>query len=150
MTLMYLNKEAAIRNISGGNTGVMGMLKGFTTHELRVLEKHPDLKNKLFELAALTEQEAWGVLEKEYGLKVAWESSDGAWISVEELEERVPDALRNPHCGWYVTDKAELLSLSRELLSQEIRINLQVRYLLHKQGNSAVPQEDLYLSGFYL
>jgi len=141
-----VNKRAVIFNMSGRDIQYEKLLAGLSVQELSILRKYPELQDDAKEIAHLTLDKALWELSEEYDLEIDEYNSQDMFISVEKLEDAVPDWFETSHCGWYKgKDKDELLNWAKELLMQEVRINIWIKYCEYKVKPKPALSTGMYL-----
>lgn len=141
-----INKRAVIFNMSQQDSQYQKLLEGLSTKELEILRRYPELIDKLRGISKLTSTQALAELKEEYGLEVDGHMNGDVWISTEKLEEAIPDWFHSDHCGWFKTlQDGEFLDWAKQLLMQEVRINIWIKYLEHKKD----PKPEIFY-GQYL
>ena len=142
------NRNVLVNSISGGDTRLKKLLDAMSTKELVILWRHDDLIVRVRKIFNMTLVEASAELKDEYGLEIdAFECGD-TYVSTEKLEGAVPDWYRPFHVsGWILNlENGKFLDWAKNLLLQDVRINLWVRYMEHKKNSLTAS----YTGGTYI
>ncbi len=139
--LMLGNQRTVLTNsISGGDERFKKPLRAMSTKELVILWRNPDLIVRVKQIVNMFVVDAAAELQDEYGLEIDSFECGDMYVSTEKLEGAVPDWYRPFHVtGWLVSlEDGKFLDWAKDLLLQDVRINLWVRYLEHKKNPLAV------------
>ncbi len=109
------------------------MLDALPSNELEILGHHSDLQDRIHEIVSMSVDKLTDTLTKDFDLIVSQYGTGEVWIDVEKLEDAVPDWLDTRHFGWYIFT-SELIEFCRDFLMSEVRTNIYIRYLEHKQS----------------
>jgi hypothetical protein len=142
----FANKRAIVFNMAQQNSSFQKLLEGLSVKELDVLRRYPDLIDRVRDIAKLTEVQAIASLKEDFNLEVDGHLNGDVWIATEKLEEAIPEWFHSDHCGWFKTVKdGELLDFAKNIMMQEVRINICLKYLEHKKD----PKPEIFY-GQYL
>ncbi len=134
----FINKQAMVRNMGGGNSQYQSLLNGLSAKEIKILRKHPDLIDTVRDITKMTSVQLLAELKEEYKLEVDQYPSQDMFISTERLEECIPDWFSTNHSGWFISGGDDFQEWARSFLMQEVRINIWIRYLGHR-GDESLP-----------
>ena len=143
----FPNKRAMVFNMSHGDVGYQLLLDGLSTKEILILKKHPDLISWVQEITRMTTVQIIAELQDGFNLEVDEYPTGDLWVNTEKLESFIPDWFTTSHCGWYKDARnGEFEEWAKNFLMQEVRINIWLRYLEHKEDeNDTVGHYGLYL-----
>lgn len=147
------NKRWLIQNLgiqATAGSGFQILLDGLSLRELAVLRKHEDLVDRVKEITKMNEAALISTLQEDYDLEVQNLHSGDVWVGTNLIEDNIPDWFESTHCGWYLDlREGEFHKWARELLMQEVRVNIWMRYLEHKKKNPTITVEPIH-PGMYL
>jgi hypothetical protein len=116
-----------------------GLLDPLTTRELKIMKKNEDLLNRVIEICKLTKMAMLKHIRDDYGFKIDDCQNGDLWIDASDACEGLmpawADQIVLPHTGWYLSfqeDDDDFMPWARNLLLQEVRINMWMRYYEHK------------------
>ncbi len=133
----FINRHAMVHNMVGGDSEYQALLNGLSTREIRILRGHPDLVDTVQGIIKMTSVQLLAEL-KEYKLEVDQYPTQDMWISLENLEECIPDWFSTNHYGWFVGSGDNFQEWARNFLMQEVRINIWVRYLMDRKEDKSL------------
>ena len=143
MNYLWGHKALAF-NMSAGSSDVETLLQGFSKKELVVLAKHPDFMTRIREIAQMHIGDVMTELRTSFGLDIEMFSEGGVCISSEGLADAIPEWFSTYHCGWYKdTAGGEFLTWARQFIAQEVRINVWIEYLKHKEEIAKAARNSL-------
>lgn len=135
---LWMNRTAVIRNMSarhGYSSELQKLMEDFSNRDLKILQKHPDLIDRLHAVAKMEANEITVTLEEDYGLTLDGYEGNSCWIGTQDLEERIPGWIKTTHVGWAVDGMESFMDFARKFLANEVRMNLAMRYVEYKRKN---------------
>lgn len=148
---IYINRAGLIRNMMSQysyNSVLFKLLGGLGSKELLILQNNPDLIDRLYITSKINLTTAKITLEENFSL-IMEQFNDSGWVNTEKIVNNKPDWSKSLHGGWYIEDKTDLIDLARDLLVQEIRTNLWMRWIIHqKESKTSINSDTGY--GNYL
>ena len=147
----YLHRPAVIRNMTAQysyDSGLQTLLSSFGSKELKLLQKSPDLIDKLHEISQMDENTAYIMLEEDFSLNMD-EYGTACWVGTQNISDNEPSWVKTTHVGWAVSGMEEFMELARDLLAQQVRVNLWMRWVERKKKSKShiIYDEDF---GMYL
>ena len=125
------------KNYEGGPLICRLLRENFSTNELKILKKHPDLIQRISNISQLKTGPLKMYLENNYGLEIgefAAPDSDDTdfFIGIEGLQERMPTFDKVKRGGWYVAEK-DFVFWAQSFIMSQIRMNVIIRYIEYKR-----------------
>lgn len=150
--------SSVCNSMPAGMTGesLKELISGLSSKELKILRNYQDLKERVAEISRMNAGLLINNIRDHFGLDVTRVSAGSQlWIGpTEKLEALQPPWDNDPHYGWYVDLKSgEFSTWARDLLMQEVRVNIHLRYLHHQKNKKTkgnVLEDELFLPGMYL
>ena len=133
--------------------GLKPLLDILSNKELKVLRLYEDLREQVAKISRMNAGELIKVVEDRFGLEVSHTHVDSdLWIGFEDdLEALQPKWIKYSHFGWYLTvEDGEFATWARDMLMQEVRVNIWMRYLRHKRKSKKERDDEDFLPGMYL
>jgi hypothetical protein len=128
------------RNKTGLDSKIFNeLLDPLTAKELKILKKNGDLVTRVTEICKLTKMGMFKHIKNDYGFEITNCQNGDVWIDASDTTDTlVPEWIKEgqlTHSGWYLTfagDENEFMPWARNLLLQEVRVNMWLRYMEHK------------------
>ncbi len=132
--LKFMSRKGAAFNLSAGDPVVEELILNLNMQHIRSLGKNPDILSQIQDICVLDKAMLISELESTYLLDIEPMDTGEYWIGVGECGAAVPDWFDevNGHYGWLIKDE-DLVDWARDFLMQNVCINLNIRYLLHKE-----------------
>lgn len=115
------------------------LLDVLSAKELKILKKNEDLITRVTEICKLSKMSMFKHIKTDYGFKIDNCQNGDVWIDASEVTDPfVPEWIKPKqlvHSGWYLSFSGvenEFMPWARNLLLQEVRVNMWLRYLEHK------------------
>ncbi len=127
-----------------------GLLDGLSSKELRILKKHEDLVLKVGRISIMHTAELVKEVKDDFGFEITrCHVRSDLWVNIgEDLLAFRPTWCEQTHFGWWLSvDDGEFDVWARNILMQEIRVNISMRYLRDKKSTKSSPVIDY---GMYL
>jgi hypothetical protein len=148
--VFHINKAAVIRTLSaqsGYDSEMQELLDTFTTKEIRILRRYPDLIDRIYQISQMTNTSLLEVLDSEHDLRPAVSPAGTAdcWLSLGKLNSRIPLWYPVSHVGLWFDGKegSDFREFGQFLLLQEVRVNLWMRYIEYKKEKAKSSAVDL-------
>lgn len=115
------------------------LLNTLGVKELKILKRHDDLIERVVEICKLTKMGLLKTIRNDYKFDVQNCRNGDLWIEADEsIGKLTPDWIKKdqlPYSGWYLTfngNDNNFSSWARNLLLQEVRFNVWMRYMEYK------------------
>jgi hypothetical protein len=138
------------------SAGFREMVNTLSTKELTILRKNEDLIERMRTICKYSLNQMMTHLSEHYGIKISYTTDDlDAWIYVDDdIQDLDPEwVIRKPrrtkgktsfpYAGWYLSEE-EMLDWGRDLVLQEVRVNLFLRYFIRKEERTQTPGTPCY------
>lgn len=115
------------------------LLDPLSIKELKILKKNEDLIERVTDICKMSKMKLLVEIRDKYGFEVSNCQNGDVWIDGAASNEGLtPDWIKKgqlPFSGWYMRfngDDSEFVPWARNMLFQEVRINMWLRYMEHK------------------
>jgi hypothetical protein len=138
----HINAAGLVHNLASGDAGAKMLLNTLSGRELRILHKNRDLLERIVEIAQINGIALWSELHDRFDIEVILCSSGTGdyWANTSvDRDKSLPKEFKEwykatGHTGWYLGTQVEFNMWARDLLLQEVRTNLMIRYIEHKRS----------------
>ena len=108
--------------------------------ELQILRKNEDLMARVQEISRMDKKALSKCIREEHNFSIDDCNNGDIWIDASTAAERfLPSWVGGsqlPYCGWYLEfekgEENDFTTWARNLLFQEVRVNIWIRYMEHK------------------
>lgn len=125
------------------------LLDSLGVKELKILKRHDDLIERVSEICKLTKMGLLKTIRNDYKFDIQNCQNGDLWIEAgESIDKLTPDWIKKgqlPYSGWYLTfngDDNNFSSWARNLLLQEVRFNVWMRYMEYKMDIASREKEN--------
>lgn len=137
---VWINYMFAHNKTAGLDSKVFNdLLDPLTAKELKILKKNEDLIARVTEICKLSKMAMFKHIKTDYDFEISNCSNGDIWVDASDVTDKlVPDWIKPgqlSHSGWYLSFAGvenEFMPWARNLLLQEVRVNMWLRYMEHK------------------
>ncbi len=138
----YLNTAGLVHNMAGGDARAKQLLNGLTNKELHILSKNQDLLERIVAITRVSALGLYKVISDRFGFVITTvgQGYGDFWADLNnETDNNLPEEFvewyrKTEHTGWYLSTVDAFGAWAQDLLMQEIRTNLMLRYIEHKRA----------------
>ena len=138
----HINAAGLVHNLASGDGRAKVLLNTLSGRELRILHKNRDLLERIVEISQTNGVSLWTELHDRFDIEVLLCGSGTGDYWANTTDERVkslPEEFKEwykatGHTGWYLGTQIEFNMWAHDLLLQEVRTNLMIRYIEYKRA----------------